>query len=60
VCRTISVQDGFGRQAPVSRSPDTHRSFLNFPDFPKYRPTIQHFGLLGWLQHAHLQVSLHR
>src|ERR1019366_455765 len=60
VCRTISVQDGFGRQAPVSLSPNTHRSFLNLLNFPKYRPTIQRFGLFGWLQHAHLQVSFHR
>ena len=56
----MPVQAGFGRQAPVSRSPDTHRSFLNLLNFPKYRPLIQRFGLFGWENLAHFQASLHR
>ena len=37
----------------MSRSPNTHRSFLDLSNFPKYRSTIQHLGLFRWLQHAH-------
>ena len=48
--------DQVGAAVPV---PNTHRSFLNGLNMPKYRPTIQCLGLLGWLCLAHLQVSLH-
>ena len=44
----------------MSRSPNTHRLFLNLLNFPKYWPVIQRFGLFWWLQCAHLQVSFHR
>ena len=33
VCRTMAVQASLGRWAPVSLSPNTHRSFLDFSNF---------------------------
>ena len=46
-CRSMPVQENLTRQAPLPRSPNTQRSFLNVLNLPKYRPTIQRFGLSG-------------
>jgi hypothetical protein len=46
-CRSMAVQENLTRQVPLSRSPNTQRSFLNVLNLPKYRPTIQRFGYLG-------------
>jgi hypothetical protein len=54
ICRTMLVQASLGRQAPLSRSPKTHRLFLNLLNLPKYRSATQVFGLFGWLCLAHL------
>src|SRR5205814_10079199 len=43
----MAVQENLTRQAPLSRSPNTQWSFLNLLNLPKYRPTIQRFGLLS-------------
>jgi len=53
-CRLMLVQANFTRWPPLSRSPNTQRSFLNLLNAPKYRPTIQRFGLFGWRYLAHL------
>lgn len=53
------VQENFDRWAPLSRSPNTHRSFLNLLNLPKCRLTVQHLDLFGWLCMAHLKVSFH-
>jgi len=53
------VQENLTRQAPLSRSPNTQRAFLNVLNLPKYRPTIQRFGLLLWRHVDHFQVSFH-
>jgi hypothetical protein len=45
-------------QAPLSRSPNTQRSFLDLLNVPKYRPTIQRSGLLSWRHVAHLLRQL--
>ena len=58
-CRTMPVQENLTRQAPLSRSPKTQRSFLNLLNLPKYRLAIQRFGLSAWRHVAHLQVSFH-
>ena len=50
----MAVQENLTRQAPLSRSPNTQRSFLNLQYVPKYRPTIQRFGLFAWRHVAHL------
>jgi hypothetical protein len=42
----MAVQENLTRQVPLSRSPKTQWSFLNVLSMPKYRPTIQRFGLL--------------
>ena len=34
-CRSMCVQENFTRQAPLSRSPNTQRSFLNLLNLPK-------------------------
>ena len=59
-CRSMAVQENLTRQAPLPRSPKTQRSFLNVLNLPKYRPTIQRFGLFSWRHVAHLQVMCHR
>ena len=53
-CRLMLVQANFTRWPPLSRSPNTQRSFLNLLNAPKYRPTTQCFGLFGWRYFAHL------
>ena len=53
-CRMIFVQQNLRRYAPLSRCPNTHLSCLEGLNFPKYRFTIQFFGLFGWLCFAHL------
>ena len=50
----MAVQENLIRQAPLSRSPNTQWSFLNLLNLPKYRPTIQRFGLFSWRHVAHL------
>jgi hypothetical protein len=49
-CRTMPVQANLITAALVSGSPNTQRSFPNLLRRPKYRSTIQRFGLLGWVQ----------
>ncbi len=49
----MSVQENLTRNVPLSR-PNTQLSFLNLLNLPKYRPTIQDFGLFAWLHVAHL------
>ena len=56
----MSVQENLTRQAPLSRSPNTQRSFLNLLNLPKYRPTTQRLGLFLWRHLAHLNSSFHR
>jgi hypothetical protein len=53
-CRSMAVQENLTRQAPLSRSPNTQWSFLNLQYLPKYRLTIQRFGLFSWRHVAHL------
>ena len=53
-CRSMLVQENFTRWPPLSRWPKTQWSFLNLLNLPKYRPTIQPFGLFGWRYVAHL------
>jgi hypothetical protein len=52
------VQENLTRQAPLSRSPNTQRAFLNVLNLPKYRPAIQRFGLLQWWRHVCADVQL--
>jgi hypothetical protein len=59
-CRRMAVQENLTRQAPLSRSPNTRRSFLNLLNLPKYRPTIQRFGLLLWRHVARSYDSFHK
>jgi hypothetical protein len=46
-CRTIFVQANLTRQAPLARSPNTHRSCRDLLKAPKYRLTTQGLGFFG-------------
>jgi hypothetical protein len=45
--RTIFVQPNRTRKAPLSRSPNTHRSVLHVLSWPKYWATTQCLDLFG-------------